>query len=76
MSKHFSVDAAVKSGRAKTRDGRQVIGVEKARLNGHDVLVGLVLRGRTRIVSEWHIWGKSGLGAHGGDDLVNLEGPA
>ncbi len=73
MLKAWNRDAAIKSGRANTRDGRTVVGLREAELDGRPVLVGQVLAGRKGpllcLENAW--WEAGGLGLHGGDDLVD-----
>ena len=70
-------EAALEKRQANTRDGRAVLDLREATLDGQTVLVGFVTdekrpfkRGHI-IKGEHHWWGAGGLGCHGGDDLVD-----
>lgn len=69
-------EMALRAGQAMTRDGRLVVCLKEATLDGREVLTGLVVRpedaGKRMPRLERMVWEAGGLGQHGGDDLVNL----
>jgi hypothetical protein len=75
-------EKSLKIGRAQTRDGRDVINLREAVLDGRDVLVGDVATTKRKhykndqvvVHVESAYWEAGGLGKHGGDDLVNIRG--
>jgi hypothetical protein len=66
------------TGQAKTRDGRLVVRLKEAVLDGRVVLIGDVtvnkapFKKMAQLKTEKHYWEISGLGSNGDDDLVNL----
>ena len=68
---------ALREGKAKTRDGRHVVDLREAVLDGKAVLGGRITASkppwkRGRIIPvESAYWEAGGLGLHGGDDLIN-----
>jgi len=71
--------AAIKSQRAKTRDGRYVLNLRESELNGIPVLTGIICHTKQPwkkgqvLVGENAYWESGGLGTHGGDDLVDYK---
>lgn len=76
MKDSWSTEEALKIGKAKTRDGRFVLGLKLAVLDGRQVLVGDItikkrgFKADQTLLLESHYWEAGGLGRHGGDDLV------
>lgn len=70
-------EAALKAGKARTRDGRQVLSLREASLDGKGVLIGIVTRGKAPFTkrgiapASCGYWENSGLGMCGDDDLLN-----
>lgn len=68
---------AILTGNAKTRDGRVVVGLKEAVLDGKKVLIGHVsvekppFKKNKLIKIESSYWESGGLGIHGDDDLVD-----
>jgi hypothetical protein len=68
---------ALREKRAVTRDGRQVYFLKVSILDGREVLTGKVAEKKgppvknTILKTENMWWFNGGLGAHGGDDLMN-----
>jgi hypothetical protein len=66
------------TGQAKTRDGRLVVRLKEAVLDGRVVLIGDVtvnkapFKKMAQLKTEKHYWEISGLGSNGDDDLINL----
>jgi hypothetical protein len=66
------------TGQAKTRDGRLVVRLREATLDGRPVLIGDVtvtkppFKTGKELKTEHHYWEIGGLGINGDDDLVNL----
>lgn len=62
---------------AKTRDGRAVVGLREAVLDGREVLIGCVsiekppFKKNKLIKIESSYWESGGLGLNGDDDLVD-----
>jgi hypothetical protein len=69
---------SLETGQAKTRDGRLVVRLKEAILDGRVVLIGDVtvnkppFKSGKELKTEHHYWEISGLGINGDDDLVNL----
>lgn len=69
---------SLETGQAKTRDGRLVVRLKEAVLDGQVVLIGDVtvdkapFKKTVQLKTEKHYWRSSGLGINGDDDLVNL----
>ena len=68
---------ALRLGKARTRDGRDVINLQEATLDGRQVLIGVIIQKKRPypdhrcLKTEHAYWERGGLGFHGGDDLLD-----
>jgi hypothetical protein len=78
MDLNWDRKLSLDTGQAKTRDGRLVVRLKEATLDGRAVLIGDLTVNKppfkkiSQLKIEHHYWEISGLGINGDDDLVNL----